>query len=122
MRTPEAYWSRKGPPIPDESDLPEGTFKSSGRGFDSLSPGMRRQIWRDAVIREAQARGLPDDTISRLKVVTIYGSLASLDEYLMVFERQDAARTVLPEDTARIQRSDQMAKKSEVQINARETI
>jgi hypothetical protein len=38
----ESYWHYKAPPTPDEA--PPGEF--TGNWF-SLSPGMRREIWRD---------------------------------------------------------------------------
>ncbi|MDR5172982.1 hypothetical protein IHQ56_14310 [Methylobacillus flagellatus] len=122
MREPETYWSRKGPAIPEVSDLPDGGCKGNESGWDSLSPGMRREIWRDAIQREARARQLPDDVLSRLRSATISGGLSTLDDYLMLFERQDAAREVIREDAERLARADEMHRKSEVQIGAREAV
>ncbi len=48
MREPETYWAYKQPPIPEVTDLPEGVFKGDERAWGSLSPGMRRTIWREA--------------------------------------------------------------------------
>ncbi|MGX1096553.1 hypothetical protein [Amorphus sp. MBR-141] len=122
MRKPETYWTRKGPPIPDASDLPAGTFNGDERAFGSLSPGMRREIWRDAIQREAAKRGLPEDVLSRLRSATIDGGHSTLDDYLLLFERQDAARAVIREDVDRLERADAMHAQSEVQIAARETL
>lgn len=122
MREPETYWSRKGPPIPEVKDLPEGTGITDERSWESLSPGMRRTVWREAIHREARERGLSEDTISRLKIATIDGGLGSLDEYLMVFERKDERRAAIREDVERIQRADAMQRKSDAQIVAREAL
>ncbi|WP_309567036.1 hypothetical protein [Methylobacillus flagellatus] len=40
----------------------------------------------------------------------------------MLFERQDAAREVIREDAERLARADEMHRKSEVQIGAREAV
>jgi len=48
MQRPEHYWAYKQSPIPEVSDLPEGTFKGNEDDWGSLSPGMRRMIWREA--------------------------------------------------------------------------
>lgn len=48
MREPEKYWLYKGPPIPEVTDLPPGVFKGDETAWCSLSPGMRRTIWREA--------------------------------------------------------------------------
>lgn len=122
MREPENYWSRKGPPIPEVEDLPSGSFQGDARAFSSLSPGMRRTIWRDAIQREAVKRNFPADVLSRLRIATISGGLSTLDDYLMLFERQDAARQVIREDAERLARADASYQQSEAQITARETL
>ena len=48
MRRQESYWSFKTPPIPELRDLPAGTFAGNVKQWDSLSPGMRREIHRQA--------------------------------------------------------------------------
>lgn len=122
MREPESYWTRKGPPIPDAADLPAGTFKGDEKAWCSLSPGMRRDIWRDALFREARARQIPDDVIARLRTATISGGLTTLDDYLFAFERADAARQTIAEDVDRLRRADATHQQSEVRIAAREAI
>lgn len=122
MLEPEKYWTRKGPPIPEEKDLPVGTFRSAGRGWGSLSPGMRREIWRNAIHREAIERGLPADVISRVRVLTIEGSLSSLDEYLEAIEIIDSKRQTICEDAQRMLRADQQHERSAIQIAAREAL
>lgn len=122
MRKQESYWLRKGPSLPDVGDLPPGTFSGGDDAWNSLSPGYRRTIWRDALYREAKLRGLSDDVILRLKVATMSGNLGTLDEYLAEFERKDATRPVIREDAARLQRADELHRKSEVQIASREVI
>jgi len=120
MRLQESYWMRKSPPTPEARDLPAGTISEAGRGFDSLSPGYRRAIWREAIHAEARKRGLPNETIQRLKIATIDGSIPDLDGYLMVFVMQDERRPAISEDKARLERADAMHEKSAVQIVARE--
>lgn len=120
MREHETYWSRKSPPIPEFRDLPPGTMVEAGRGFDSLSPGYRRAIWREAIHAEARKRGLPEETIQRLKIATIGGSIPDLDGYLMAFAMQDERHPAMPEDQARLERAEAMHEKSAVQIAARE--
>jgi hypothetical protein len=122
MLEQEKYWTRKGPPIPEEKDLPAGTFRGVGRGWESLSPGMRREIWRDATRREAVERGLPQDVIARVHALTITGSLSTLDEYLEVIAITDSKRPALREDVERMERADQQHEQSTVQIAARETL
>ncbi len=51
MLEPEKYWAYKQPPIPEVKDLPPGTFKGDERAWNSLSPGMRRTIWSEAIKR-----------------------------------------------------------------------
>ena len=52
MRKQESYWTYKAP---DLSDLPPGTFYGDEAQWRSLSPGFRRQIYRDALRRQASA-------------------------------------------------------------------
>jgi hypothetical protein len=118
----EPYWTRKGPPTPEFHDLATGTFSGTEEGWESLSPGARRSIWREAIKREARERGLSDDLVFRVNALTIDGSLGSLDEYLMVIEREDTRRSSMAKDANRIARADAMHRQSEVQINARETL
>lgn len=118
----ESYWTRMGPPTPEFTDLPSGTTSGTEESWNSLSPGMRRTVWRDAIHREAASRNLSDDILFRLKVATIDGSVATLDEYLMVFESQDAKRAAIREDADRLQRADEKHRQGEVQIAAREAL
>lgn len=122
MREPETYWARKGPPIPDAADLPSGSFNGDEPKWCSLSPGMRREIWRDAIQREAVKRQLPNDVLSRLRAATISGGLPRLDDYLMLFERQDASRAAIREDTERLARADAVHLQGNAQIAAREAL
>ena len=123
MREPENYWSRKGPPIPEARDLPPGSLGEPDEDkWCSLSPGMRREIWRNAIQREAVNRNLPADILSRLRAATISGGLSTLDDYLMLFERQDAARQVIREDAERLARADAAHTQASVQIAARESL
>jgi hypothetical protein len=41
---PESYWTYKAPPTP--SNPPPGSLMTD-KQWHSLSPGMRREIWRD---------------------------------------------------------------------------
>ena len=122
MRVPESYWTRKGPHIPEAKDLPPGVCAARGRGWESLSPGMRREIWRDAIRREAIGRGLSPDTQSRVRGMTITGAMSTLDEYLDAIAREDKSRLPLPEDARRLERADDLHRQGEVQIAARETL
>jgi hypothetical protein len=122
MREQEKYWSRKGPPTPEVKDLPERTFKGDEAQWCSLSPGMRRAIWREAIHGEAKARGLSEDILFRLKIATIDGGLSLLDDYLAAFEHIDARRAAMPEDADRLKRADAIHQKGEVQIAARESL
>lgn len=47
----EKYWSYQAPPIPEIGDLPPGVFAGDERAWNSLSPGFRRTIWREAAKR-----------------------------------------------------------------------
>lgn len=122
MREPESYWGRKGPPIPDAADLPAGSYSGGEKSWCSLSPGMRRDIWRDALWREAKARQLPDDVIARLRIATISGGLSALDDYLSAFERDDAARRIVSDDAERLRRADELHQQGAAQITARESL
>lgn len=51
MYDPESYWTYKAAPIPDLCDLPPGTFAGTEDQWQSLTPGMRREIYRDAMRR-----------------------------------------------------------------------
>lgn len=44
----EKYWTVKAGPTPTVADLPKGAFKGGQSAFESLSPGMRREIARTA--------------------------------------------------------------------------
>jgi len=55
MKTQETYWTYKAPPTPELSDLPEGTFNGTEAAWHSLTPGMRREIYRSAMKRAANA-------------------------------------------------------------------
>ncbi|TBY60177.1 hypothetical protein E0H46_31920 [Rhizobium leguminosarum bv. viciae] len=48
MKKQESYWSFKATDTPEFSDLPAGTFAGTEAGWNSLSPGYRRAIWREA--------------------------------------------------------------------------
>lgn len=122
MQHQEPYWSRKAPPAPEVRDLPAGTYSGDERSWGSLSPGLRRTIWREAVIREARFRGLPQVTVDRLKIATIDGWLATLDEYLDAFQMQDERRAPMPEDVERLKRADEKHCQAETQILAREAL
>lgn len=49
MRKQEDYWSFRAPDTPEFSDLPAGTFAGTEAGWNSLSPGYRREIYRSAL-------------------------------------------------------------------------
>lgn len=53
--TQEPYWAHKSGPTPTVAELPPGAFAGSQREFESLSPGMRREIARTAEKLAAQA-------------------------------------------------------------------
>ena len=48
MIEPEKYWTYAQPPIPELADLPSKTFAGNKYQWESLSPGMRRTIWKEA--------------------------------------------------------------------------
>lgn len=52
MKRPAPYWTYQAPPTPKLSDLPPGTFGGDTDAWESLSPGMRREIARQAQRRE----------------------------------------------------------------------
>ena len=54
MLKQESYWTYKAGDIPDIEDLPEGTFAGTREQWVSLSPGMRREIYRSALRRLAK--------------------------------------------------------------------
>jgi len=123
MKEQEKYWRYKSAsPTPDHADIPIGTFSGDKHSWEQLTPGFRRTILREAIISEAKSRGLPEETISRIKIATISGGLSSLDEYLDAFQMEDERRAPLREDADRLARADDMHKHSEVQILAREDL
>ncbi len=53
MRKQEAYWTYcASEDMPELSDLPEGTFSGTEAQWNSLSPGFRREIYREAMRRQ----------------------------------------------------------------------
>lgn len=82
MRKQEGYWSFRAPDTPELSDLPAGTFAGTEDGWNSLSPGYRRTIWREATRRsekkeatmaEDAARQRRADDLHRQSEVQITG-------------------------------------------------
>lgn len=59
MRKQESYWAFRASDIPELADLPEGTFAGTEAGWNSLSPGYRREIYRSATKKAA-----PVETVS----------------------------------------------------------
>lgn len=54
----ENYWAYKSDtPTPSYDCLPAGCFKGTQKQFESLSPGMRREILRDFKRREKERYG-----------------------------------------------------------------
>lgn len=49
MKKPEKYWTYQAGDIPEVDDLPPGTFRGTEKDWQSLSPGMRREIYRQAM-------------------------------------------------------------------------
>lgn len=45
--TPKGFWSYKAPDALDFESLPAGVINCDRDGWESLSPGMRREIVRD---------------------------------------------------------------------------
>lgn len=119
MRTPEPYWTLKGPPIPDLADV-RGGFAGSTSEWESLSPGLRRAIYRETILSDARRRELSCDIIDRLRVALIAGALPHLDAYLMAFESEDARRAPIAEDAQRMHRADLNHAQAQTQIAARE--
>ena len=122
MRKQEPYWQRRSPATPGLRDLPAGTFAGDEQSWNSLSPSYRRAIWRDAIIRDARGRNLDDWIIERLKTATIDGSIPDLDGYLLLFEAQDAKRSAISDDAARIARADSQHQQMATQIAGREAL
>lgn len=52
MKKQENYWTYQAPPTPELSDVTFGTFKGTKEEWESLSPGMRREIYRQATIKD----------------------------------------------------------------------
>lgn len=53
----ESYWTyRAATPTPRFEELPEGVFSGSRDGWESLSPGMRREIVRQFERAEGKAK------------------------------------------------------------------
>lgn len=67
MRAPETYWAYKQPPIPEVKDLPQGVFSGDEKAWCSLSPGMRRTIWREATKRENSQKQVLKEDAERLQ-------------------------------------------------------
>lgn len=67
MKQPEKYWAYPQPPIPEVSDLPPGVFNGDERAWGSLSPGMRRTIWREATKRVEQEQAALDEDAERMR-------------------------------------------------------
>ncbi len=67
MREPERYWAYKQPPIPEVTDLPPGVFKGDEKAWCSLSPGMRRTIWREATKRQVPYTSVVAEDAERLR-------------------------------------------------------
>lgn len=45
--TPSSFWTyQAGTPTPDFDEIPAGAFSGTRDGWESLSPGMRREIVR----------------------------------------------------------------------------
>jgi predicted Fe-S protein YdhL (DUF1289 family) len=66
MREPEKYWAYAQPPIPEVSDLPPGVFNGDEKSWCSLSPGMRRTIWREATKRIEREQSVLAEDAERL--------------------------------------------------------
>lgn len=49
MATPASFWTYKAPPTPGHAEaVAMGAFKGTGDQWESLTPGMRREIVRHA--------------------------------------------------------------------------
>lgn len=54
----ESYWTYKSTiPTPSFASLPAGCFNGTQKQFESLSPGMRKEILRDFKRREKERYG-----------------------------------------------------------------
>lgn len=51
MKKQESYWTYKAPDTPEFQDLPAGAFAGTEQGWNSLSPGYRREIYKSAIKR-----------------------------------------------------------------------
>lgn len=67
MREPETYWAYRQPPIPEVTDLPPGVFNGDEKSWCSLSPGMRRTIWREATKRIERDQTIVAEDAARLQ-------------------------------------------------------
>lgn len=52
MRKQEKYWGYRAPDTPEFKDLPDGMFSGSEQGWETLSPGYRREIYRSYLKRK----------------------------------------------------------------------
>lgn len=66
MREQETYWTFKAPPTPEFSDLPTGAFVGTEKGWNSLSPGYRREIYRSAMKRQSAIENTVSEDAERL--------------------------------------------------------
>lgn len=57
MKKQESYWTYKAPDTPEFSDLPPGAFAGTEQGWNSLSPGYRREIYKSAMKRLDKNKG-----------------------------------------------------------------
>ena len=54
MKAPKSYWTYQAGLIPEVHDLPEGAFNGDEAAWSRLSPGMRREVYRQAIKRAKQ--------------------------------------------------------------------
>lgn len=66
MRKQEDYWSFRAPDTPELSDLPKGAFAGTAAGWNSLSPGYRRDIYRSAAKKAAAVEVAVEADLKRL--------------------------------------------------------
>lgn len=66
MRKQESYWSFRTSDIPELSDLPAGTFAGTEAGWDSLSPGYRREIYRSTLKKTAPVETAMEADLERI--------------------------------------------------------
>ncbi len=52
MGKQENFWGWKAPAPPEFEELPPGTFTGTAEQWKSLTPGYRREIYRDALRRK----------------------------------------------------------------------